>query len=63
MGHLSLIFSEQSSSYYQTNMGMGTQLNLKQDATKLVALVQNQNWNPIKMHLKKSEAYYGVDYR
>ena len=25
--------------------------------------VQTQEWNHIKMHLKKSEAYYGVDYR
>ena len=43
--------------------GMGNQINLKQNATRLVAQVQTQEWNHIEMHLKKSEAYYGVDYR
>ena len=33
------------------------------NATRLVARVQTQVWNHIEMHLKRSEAYYGVDYR
>ena len=45
------------------NIGIGLQLNLKQNATRLVALVQIQEWNHIEMHMKKSEAYYCVDYR